>query len=361
MNDIYDDFLKAVKHEKVSRIPTVLWDNAIPITRLAGVQACEYYASAEVKLKTQLKLIDAFPEILWIPGIFADYGVVTGASAFGCKIQWFADSSPYAHPVLTNIHEVHHMKPINPNSDGLMPKALKEYEYFWEHTDRYYIEKYHYLEGIAVSLGPMELAGTMRGYDKFCLDLIDYPNEVHNLLKIITEGITSWLRAQEKINGKLRLLIIPDHFPSQISLPMFEEFGNPYLQEIFSSFPQAICLYHNEGSSMHYLERIPELDVDIFHCGKVDLVKAKKKIGRDVCLMGNLDAVAVKDSSSDMVKQLALDCLKMGAQGGGHLLSIGGAMAPDTPPENLRALVEAVKEFSIVESTRYQAYSSGGF
>lgn len=347
MNAVYKNFLETVEHKEPSLVPVAMWDNAISITHLAGIEAYKYYRNPKIKLETQLAVMRQFPEILWIPGIWADYGVVPEASAFGCKIQWFKNSPPYAHPVLTNINAVDKMMTADPSNDGLMPEVLHQYRYFWKYANRIHLKEYHYLNGLAVTHGPLELAGLVRGYNSLPLDLVDHPSKVHKLLEILTETIVCWLKAQQDINGKLRLLIMVDHYPSQISQQMFEEFGVQYMRYIFGQFPSAIHLYHNEGQATHILEKIPKIGTDIFHCGKIDLETAKEQIGKQVCLMGNLDPIKVKEYTSEEIKQLSLNCLKIAAPGGGYILSNGGAMAPGTSKQNIQALIKATKEYSI--------------
>ena len=41
----------------------------------------------------------------------------------------------------------------------------------------------------------------------------------------------------------------------------------------------------------------------------------------------------------------AMDCLKKAAPGGGMILSFGGGVSPGTRPENIDALLQAVKDY----------------
>lgn len=346
MYTIYQRFLDAVQHKETQPVPVVGWDNAVPITRLAGIKAKDYYRDPVMKMAIQKKVLDEFPQIRWVPGFHADYGVVIEPSAFGCPIKWFEDDSPYAYPMLENLDQINHMHAPDPSKDGLMPEALDQYRYMWKNIDPHYIDEYGYLRGFALTLGPLETAASLRGYGKLMTDLYDNPQEIKQLLDIITEGLLRWLRAQQSVNGEISFLILVDHVPGNISLSLAQEFAFPYFKIIFDEFPKAIHLYHNEGHSDHYLSAIPEFGAHVFHCGKVNLAKAKNQIGNRVCLMGNLDANEILlNGTPEEVKNISKEKLQIASHGGGYLLCTGGAMAPGTPKENIWAMVDASLEF----------------
>jgi uroporphyrinogen-III decarboxylase len=48
----------------------------------------------------------------------------------------------------------------------------------------------------------------------------------------------------------------------------------------------------------------------------------------------------------DEVVQSPQECLKKGAPGGGMILSFGGGVSPDTPSENVDALLCTAREWS---------------
>lgn len=342
MNKNAELFFQTARHQQVDQVPLVLWDNAVPITRLMKVKAIDYYRNAEIKFRVQLDLINRFSDIRWIPGIWPDYGVITEASAFGCPLKWYEDDTPHAHPVLNNIKEVDQLKPIDPKKSGLMPEALEQYKYFWQNTPEELIEEYGYLEGLAFTMGPMEISAMIRGYNEFPIDLIENPDYCHKLISCVTDGLIEWIYEQQKVNGKIKLLIMPEHYPTQISLEMFEEFVFPYLNKIYSEFADAIIIYHNEGRADHYFARLKDLPIDVFHCGKLDLTRAKEVSQNKVAFLGNLDANSILlRGTQEEVKKAALEKLES-MKGHAYILSAAGSMAPGTPAENLLALKEAV-------------------
>lgn len=342
--DIYfENFLKAIHHQETYPVPIAIFNVAPFTTSFTETNINNYYQSVELKMATQLRLADMLPEVIMVPGVWADFGPVVECSAFGSEVIWIEDSPPFVKRAIDSYQEIKKIRAINPNRDGLMPIALEEYRYMWNHLDRQYIEKRGYLDGIAVTMGPIETAGLLIDYQNFFCGLYDAPNEIKMLIDVVTESLLLWIKAQEMINGKLKQLLLIDHMPSQLSSEFFEEFCFPYLKTIFDTYSYAIRIYHNEGNVSHILQRIKDLGVDLFHFG-IDLKQAKETIGDFVALWGNIHPVNVllEKNPNDILKT-CFKCLEIGAPRGGFILSSGGGLAPQTPKENIEAMVNAVK------------------
>lgn len=335
--------MAAVQHCEQESVPVVLWDNAPPITRLFHVSEKEYHHNPAVKLATQVRTVTEFPEAMWIPGVFADFGTVVEGASLGCRVIWFDNDAPHAAPAIDSVEAIRHLRPRDLRRDGLTATVLEQLRYFWKHLDKRLIDDYGYLDGVAFSMGPIEVAAQVRGYSDFLTDLYDHPTLAHALLDLTTDTVIDWIRLQEEVNGRLKRLIMPEHFPSNLSLDHFEEFCFPYLKRVYEAFSYApFRMYHNEGRADHFFDRIPDFGANVFHCGLVDLRRAKEVIGTRVCLMGNVSATGVLYTGTPAeVRDACNDRLSFAAPGGGYLLSCGGAFAPGTPRENLRELIAA--------------------
>jgi len=54
-----------------------------------GITLLDYFSSDELWLKANLAAIETFPEIMFLPGFWSEYGMCTEPSAFGAKcIFW---------------------------------------------------------------------------------------------------------------------------------------------------------------------------------------------------------------------------------------------------------------------------------
>ena len=80
---------------------------------------------------------------------------------------------------------------------------------------------------------------------------------------------------------------------------------------------------------------------------QVDPVRALELAGPHMALRGNIDPVSVLlDGTPELVEQRVEELLTRVAGRGRLLLSSGCDVPPNTPPDNIRALVRAGRRFS---------------
>jgi uroporphyrinogen decarboxylase len=78
---------------------------------------------------------------------------------------------------------------------------------------------------------------------------------------------------------------------------------------------------------------------------KVDLSTAKQRVGRRVCLMGNLDPVeCLWRGTPAQVTQAAHAAIAAARQGGGFILGSSCEVPGAAPRENLRAVITAARQ-----------------
>jgi uroporphyrinogen decarboxylase len=78
----------------------------------------------------------------------------------------------------------------------------------------------------------------------------------------------------------------------------------------------------------------------------VRLDEAWQRIGYDSGVMGNLDPIALF-SSKDHIRLQAKKILEQAGGRPGHIFNLGHGILPETPVDNVTALVDAVHELSL--------------
>ena len=101
-----------------------------------------------------------------------------------------------------------------------------------------------------------------------------------------------------------------------------------------------------EGKYNTRLELINELPRGsvIWHFDQTDMFNAKKILGGSACLVGNVPSSLVCTGTADAVKARCLELIEVCGEGGGYILA-GGASVDRCNPDNLRAMLESVREF----------------
>lgn len=351
---VQDRFLRAIRRQRPDRVPVVSCISSQYICHKAGVAVKDYLFDPRIKLETQRAFQDEHPEIMLVPGIYPDFGCgVVEPSAFGCRLVQREDNplSPEpvcpqalrAEPGSRTIRDALDLAVPDPRADGLLPQVLGQYRHFWDHLDRSYIEQYGYLDGFAFAMGPVETAALVIGYENFLVGLIDFPREIHELLKKVTDFSITWLRTQQSVNGTLKRIYLFDHTPARVGAEYFEQFIFPYLSRVCAEFPSAIKIFHIcDRRIAHVVGRFPDMGMDVLYFAD-DISEVKAAVGRRICLMGNLNPIELllRGTPGQIVAE-ARRCISIAADDdGGFLLAPSGALIPGTPAANIRATMEA--------------------
>jgi len=353
---VQEGFLQAIRRERPPRVPVVSCISSQYICRKAGVGVKDYLFDPRIKLETQRAFQDEHPEMMLVPGIYPDFGCgVVEPSAFGCRLVQREDNplSPEpvcpqalrAEPGSRSIRDALDLASPDPRADGLLPRVIEQYRYFWDRLDKSYIERYGYLDGFAFAMGPVETAALVIGYENFLVGLLDFPREIHELLKRMTDFSIAWLKVQQSVNGTLKRIYLFDHTPARVGAEHFEEFIFPYLSQVCGEFPRAIKIYHIcDRQIAHVVPRFPDMGVDVLYFA-ADISEVKAAVGRRICLMGNLSILELllRGTPQEVIAE-ARRCISIAAdEDGGFLLAPSGALIPGTPVENIRAIMEAAR------------------
>lgn len=326
-----------------AQVPFIIWGPAPFITKSVGESQKDFYLDPERKMQIQMKAVDLFPDAWILPGVWPDFGAVLEPTLFGAEVRFFDDDAPRAMPVTDSFDDIPSIK--LKWKDSLLPEMLRQYEYMWKHLPQSYIDDYGFLDGVGYALGPAETACLLIGMQNFMLGTILEPEKIHMLLDIVTEGLLFSLTEQEKVNGRLKKIYLPDHTSNQIGSEAFEEYCLPYYKRITDAFPYCkFVLYHNEGRQIHVGHLIRKFGATITHFGD-PIEQLAPTVDPGIVFMGNLHPIKnMLNKTPDEIYQTATELLRAAPERR-FWLSTGGGMAPGTPIENVRAAIRAAEDF----------------
>ena len=78
----------------------------------------------------------------------------------------------------------------------------------------------------------------------------------------------------------------------------------------------------------------------------MDMAKAKEVLGDTACIAGNIPVTTLCTGTPEDVKEQCRKVIEECAPGGGYILT-GGATMDRGNPDNLRAVMEAAKEYGV--------------
>ena len=332
-------FEKAARRENTDRVPVGLIVDSPWLPGYAGIDTRDYIALPEVWYKTNRALLDRFPDVVWIPGFWVEYGMAAEPSAFGTRMIYHPDSPPSIEPLVDDLEFwAERIKPADPQADGLMPLVLRQY------ADA---EARLAAEGLGIRMvcarGPLAVASWLAGISPLMMDLATEPERTTQILEVVTETIIRWLEAQlETLRNPAGIMVLDD-LVGMVSKRQYQRMVQPHLQRIFSHFEGMIRIYHNDTPCAHLLDVLPDAGFDVFNFShEIDIAEAQARMGDRVALLGNVAPLDLGvRGTPEQVEAAAREVIAKTAPQSGLILSFGGGVSPGTPPENIEAMVRA--------------------
>jgi len=335
-------FLKACRLEPVPYTP--IW-----LMRQAGRYMREY---REVRAKT------SFLELCKTPSLAAEV-TVTAAERLGVDAAIiFADILLILEPMGIDLEFAHGEGPVihNPVRSGTDVDRLREVDhvealdYVFEAISITRRELKPNIPLIGFSGAPFTLASYMtegggsKNYIHTKTLMYSDPGAWHAMMAILARGLSRYLNAQ--IDAGAQAVQLFDSWVGCLSPDDYREFVLPHTRAVTEGIRPGVPVIHFGTGTAALLELMSEAGGNVIGLDwRVRLNEAWKRIGGNKAIMGNLDPVLLF-SSGDVLRPRAKQILDDVAGKPGHIFNLGHGILPETPVENVIALVEMVKEMS---------------
>ena len=185
-----------------------------------------------------------------------------------------------------------------------------------------------------------------RGLETSLYLAIDDPSRLERLMDFATEVIIRFGRDQLLAGAHLPIVFNPSASPAVIPPQFFREFELPRLQRVFHAFTEAGAAanwLHIAGPASPILRYYPKAGVHIANVDySVSAAEAVKALPT-TCIDGNIKSVMFVEGSPGDIETEARNLLRMFRGRGGFILSPGCEVPPESAPENVAALVNAVR------------------
>ena len=186
---------------------------------------------------------------------------------------------------------------------------------------------------------------SLRGREQAMVDFFERPDFVAAVMDLQAEAVIQ--RADKILQTGVDCLYIgdPSASASLISPQHFERFCLPAYQKFCSHLKSrgALIYIHICGNSKPILEMMAATGADAVEpldpLGGVSVADAKRRIGGRVALMGGVNTVTLSSGTAEAVRAEAIQKCREGGPHG-YVLAAGDMVPPDTPMENLRAMVD---------------------
>ncbi|MBI5009351.1 MAG: uroporphyrinogen decarboxylase [Bacteroidia bacterium] len=308
-----------------------------------GISNIDYYSSDELWLRSNLKAVNSFPGVWFLPSFWSEYGMCTEPSAFGSRMIFLEKNLPHAEKIITGIEEAESLPQPNVKTDGLLPFMISRLK-----NNREEIIKADHEIRFAVTRGPLNIASFLMGTTEFMLALSIDPDGSHRLLKKITTFICEWLQWQKECFPSIDGVLVLDDIIGFVGETEFNEFVTPYLREVFSCTGSKVRFLHNDADGLITAAKLKEMGVNMFNFSfNHPMGVIRELAGPDVILVGNIPPRDVLASGSAVeVDQAVKKAFGEISSGKGIIWSAGGGMPPGVSDNNINAFISAVKKYS---------------
>jgi uroporphyrinogen-III decarboxylase len=211
-----------------------------------------------------------------------------------------------------------------------------------------------------LAIAPFDvIADFLRGTKGAILDMYRCPEKLLEVVDLLTKltikRIVSTVNATGGFSVAFPLHKGDDTFMSR---KQFEKFYWPSLKKVMDALIEEgiMVTLFAEGQYNHRLEYIGDFPKGwvTWMFDKTDMANAKKMVGKTCCIAGNVPASVMLTGTAREVKESCRNLIEVCAPGGGYILA-GGAAASEITAENLRAFMEAAKEYGTYNRGRTTA------
>jgi uroporphyrinogen decarboxylase len=186
--------------------------------------------------------------------------------------------------------------------------------------------------------------GGSRNYLKTKKLIYSNPGAWRGLMERLSSLTSEYLNAQ--IAAGAQAIQIFDSWAGCLSPDDYERFVLPYTRAAIAGLTPGTPVIHFSTGTGGFLKSVRAAGGDVIGVDwRINLDTAWDDLGSDVGIQGNLDPAALLAPPKEIRRRVA-EILTRAGQRPGHIFNLGHGVLPETPVENVIAMVEAVHELS---------------
>lgn len=330
--------LNALLDKPIDRIPTFCSGCSQTVTVECMKSIGAYWPEAHKNAEKMSRLSASVYELTGLEVAGVPYCLTVEAEALGCEIKWLEKedaipqvvASPYKTPADIQI-------PDDFLDQRRIPVVLRAIQNLKKEVG-------DFLPIAAGLTGPFTLAGHLSGLANLLRWTIREPNKVSWFTDLASKAGIILGKAMHQAGADVIVIADPSASCELISPEMFRAFVKPMIIEMIEEIGSVVVL-HICGNTIPILLDMSQIGAAAVSIDeKVEIKLAKAMIGHSVKIMGNISAQnTLLLQSSEDVKRACKVALDQGVD----ILAPGCGIAPNTPNSNIRAFVNAAREYRL--------------
>ncbi len=316
--------------------------NFLMAPRMAGIPLSRCLNSGELMAESQLVAWRRFGHDM----LLVENGTTAVAQALGCGIVFSEFAAPRVEePALKSLSDICNVEIPDLETQHPVCEVLKAVRILKrELGDSVFIMG-------RADQAPMALAAALRGHGDFWLDLglSEDIALIEHVLDVCTETTIRYALALKRAGahgtslGEVGSDIVSPTIYRTLVLPRLKRFFDAMAR---ANFPASL---HQCGNTESVLPEMVQTGADILELDpSTSLVAAKHATQRKTTVLGMVDpANVLHRGTPELVKQKTLEALDIMAPNGGFILGPGCALVPETPEQNVMALIETGRRHGV--------------
>lgn len=203
-----------------------------------------------------------------------------------------------------------------------------------------------------MSGAPFDMIGDwLRGTQGIMMDMFQRPDKLHEAMeKLVPIAVDETVSSANDSGCPIIFMPLHKGTGGFMSNMQFETFYWPTLKKVMMGLINEglVPMPFAEGNYEPRLEIIRDMPVGsvLWFFEQMDMAHAKRVLGGNACIAGNLPASVLCTGTPAQVKEHCRKLIEICAPGGGYILTAGVHMDKGNP-DNLRAMMEAAKEYGV--------------
>jgi len=334
--------VRACRGEALDRPP--VW-----LMRQAGRYMPEYQAiRGNIKFMDLCKNVDLAVEVSLQPykafgmdGVIMFSDILTIPNAMGMDLHFSEGKGPIFSEPIRHVDQVAKLPIPDPHKDiSYVPEILGRLKKELASDPATAL--------IGFSGSPWTLAaymiegGSSKNFTHLKTWMLTQPDALHTLLDKLAKSVIIYLNAQ--IEAGAQVVQLFDTWAGILSREEYTEFVLPYHRQILQTLKRdqaPAILYVNNSRGL--LDLMQQAGPDVISVDTTtSLTEARKILGSNIPLQGNLDSNALFADAQTLTRLVTELCDEGGNQN--YIFNLGHGILPTTPVENVRLLVDTIKQ-----------------
>ena len=303
---------------------------------LARVPLGDYVRDGELLARCQIQALEHYG----YDAVFALMDVNVETEAMGSVLHYTPNRYPTIQShVIESGSRPGALSIPDPHEAGRMPELLKALTLLRREVGDQVLV-------VGCVLGPMTLAVQLMGLENALFLAVDEPERFSLLLDFSVDVAVRFGVSQVEAGAHLPIVFDPASTSEIIPPAFYREFIVPRVKRMFTAFKEAGAVaawLHTAGSSMPIFPYYPGAGVDIANFDFCVDPRDAMRMLPVTCLDGNIRPLSFVLSTPENIAAESARLLGIFKDRGGFVLSSGCEIPPESKPENVAAMVNAVR------------------